>query len=77
MYDLKIFNTKKELFNFINKNKIKDFTFNKYNFELKLKTKTIKKENDSEYTYYNENHLCINDIVCVELFENDINKNTL
>lgn len=45
MYDLKIFNTKKELFNFINKNKIKDFTFNKYNFELKLKTKTIKKEN--------------------------------
>ena len=33
--------------------------------------------NDSEYTYYNENHLCINDIVCIELFENDINKNTL
>ena len=33
--------------------------------------------NDSEYTYYNENHLCINDIVCIELFENNINKNAL
>lgn len=45
MYNLKIFNNLKELKEFINKNKIKDFTFNKYNFELKLKTKTIKKEN--------------------------------
>lgn len=33
--------------------------------------------NNSDYTYYNENHLCISDIVCVELFENEINKSTL
>lgn len=35
MYDLKIFNTKKELFNFINKNKIKDFKYKLYLFEYK------------------------------------------
>lgn len=33
--------------------------------------------NNSDYTYYSDNYLCINDIVCLELFENDINKNTL
>lgn len=33
--------------------------------------------NDSDYTYISDNYLCINDIVCIELFENDINKNTL
>lgn len=37
MYDLKIFNTKKELFNFINKNKIKDFKYKLYLFEYKNK----------------------------------------
>lgn len=45
MYDLKIFTCITDLFNFVNKNKIKDYTYKKYNFELKLKTKTIKKNN--------------------------------
>ena len=33
--------------------------------------------NDSDYTYISDNYLCINDIVCLELFENDINKNII
>jgi hypothetical protein len=33
--------------------------------------------NNSDYTYISDNYLCINDIVCVELFENDINQNII
>lgn len=33
--------------------------------------------NNSDYTYISDNYLCINDIVCLELFENDINKNII
>ena len=33
--------------------------------------------NNSDYTYVSDNYLCINDIVCVEFFENDINQNII
>lgn len=33
--------------------------------------------NNSDYTYVCDNYLCINDIVCVEFFENDINQNII
>ena len=45
MYNTKIFNSIKELYKFFIDNNIIDYSFNKYDFELKLKTKTIKKEN--------------------------------
>lgn len=45
MYNIKIFNSIKELYKFLIDNNIIDYSFIKYNFELKLKTKTIKKEN--------------------------------
>ena len=45
MYNTKIFNSIKELYKFLIDNDIIDYSFIKYNFELKLKTKIIKKEN--------------------------------
>ena len=45
MYNTKIFNSIKELYKFLIDNNIIDYSFNKYDFELKLKTNTIKKEN--------------------------------
>lgn len=45
MYNTKIFNNIKDLYKFLIDNKIFDYSFRKYDFELKLKTKTIKKEN--------------------------------
>lgn len=45
MYDLKIFSNIQELWLFLIKNKIKDYSFTEYKFKLKLKTKTIKKTN--------------------------------
>lgn len=33
--------------------------------------------NNSDYTYVSDNYLCINDIVCVEFFENDLNQNII
>lgn len=45
MYNTKIFNSVKDLYRFLIDNNIIDYSFTKYNFELKLKTKTIKKEN--------------------------------
>lgn len=45
MYNTKIFNSIKELYKFLIDNNIIDYSFRKYDFELKLKTKTIKKEN--------------------------------
>ena len=45
MYNTKIFNSIKELYRFLIDKNIIDYSFIKYNFELKLKTKIIKKEN--------------------------------
>ena len=45
MYNTKIFNSIKELYKFLIDNNINEYSFKKYDFELKLKTKTIKKEN--------------------------------
>jgi len=45
MYNTKIFNTIKDLYKFLIDENITDYSFIKYNFELKLKTKTINKTN--------------------------------
>ena len=45
MYNTRIFNSIKQLYKFLIDNNIIDYSFKKYDFELKLKTKTIKKEN--------------------------------
>lgn len=45
MYEIKIFNSLNELWLFLIKNNISDYSFNKYEFRLELKTKSINKTN--------------------------------
>lgn len=45
MYEIKIFNNLYELWLFLIKHNITDYSFNKYEFRLELKTKSINKNN--------------------------------
>lgn len=45
MYEIKIFNNLDELWLFLIKHNITDYSFNTYEFRLELKTKSINKTN--------------------------------